>query len=96
MIDETAPVLESTDLGATASHFSTMLELLATEEMQDLIAIGSLRRVMEHRSAGARLLILALPMVIPIPAPGISVRFGLFLILISAELMFARGQVWLP
>ena len=75
MTDKTAPALESTDLGATAPHFSTMLELLATEVTNDLINIGSILRVMEHRSAGALLLILALPMVIPIPAPGIAVPF---------------------
>lgn len=96
MFEETALSIESTDLHTTAPHFSTMLENLAIEEIEDRIEIGTLVRAMEHRSVGALVLILALPMVIPIPAPGISVPFGIFLMLVSTELMFARGQVWLP
>ena len=90
-----ALALERTDPRAMSAHFSTVLELLAAGA-GDRIEIGTLVRSMEHRSVGAFLLILALPMVIPIPAPGISVPFGILLMLASTELMFARGKVWLP
>ena len=45
---------------------------------------------------GALLLILALPMWLPIPAPGISVAFGVPLILVSAQLLVGRRFAWLP
>jgi hypothetical protein len=35
-------------------------------------------------------------MVVPIPAPGISVMFGVPLMLISAQLIFGRKALWLP
>jgi hypothetical protein len=65
-------------------------------ETSDRIEIGTLARLMEHRSIGALLLIFALPMVIPIPAPGISAPFGVILMLASTELMFVQGKLWLP
>ena len=89
-------VFASTDPPVAAPHFSAMLEKFMAEQTEDRIQIGALVRAMEHRSIGALVLILALPMVIPIPAPGISVPFGIFLMLVSTELMFARGEVWLP
>lgn len=89
-------VFAGTDQPVVASHFSTMLEKFAEAQTADRIQIGVLVRAMEHRSVGALVLILALPMVVPIPAPGISVPFGIFLMLVSTELLFARGQVWLP
>jgi hypothetical protein len=49
-----------------------------------------------NRSTGALLLFLALPMVLPIPAPGISVVFGVPLMLISAQLLVGRQTLWLP
>lgn len=91
-----AHVFAGTDQPVVASHFSTMLEKFAEAQTADRIQIGVLVRAMEHRSVGALVLILALPMVVPIPAPGISVPFGIFLMLVSTELLFARGQVWLP
>lgn len=96
LIKETARVGESTGLRAASEHFSMMLQRFATEETEDRIAVGKLIGEIGHRSAGALLLIFALPMVVPIPAPGVSVPFGIFLMLVSAELMFARGQIWLP
>ncbi len=97
MTEETvALTLSSSDPPVTVPHFSTVLELLVAQQTGDRITIGALIRAMEHRSVGALLLILALPMVIPIPAPGISVPFGFFLMLVSTELMFARGRIWLP
>ena len=51
---------------------------------------------MGSRSIGALLLFLALPMVIPIPAPGISVVFGIPLIFISGQLFWGHQAVWLP
>lgn len=39
---------------------------------------------------------LALPMALPVPAPGISVLFGVPLIVISAQLVLGYRRAWLP
>ena len=48
------------------------------------------------RSIGGLLLVLALPMALPVPAPGISVLFGVPLIVISAQLALGYRRPWLP
>jgi hypothetical protein len=42
------------------------------------------------------LLILALPIVLPVSAPGISILFGVPLMTISAQLMLGYGRAWIP
>ena len=51
---------------------------------------------MRQRSISALLLFLALPMALPIPAPGLSVLFGIPLIVVSAQLLLGRRRAWLP
>jgi hypothetical protein len=48
------------------------------------------------RSIGRLLLVLALPMALPVPASGISVLFGVPLIVISAQLALGYHRAWLP
>ena len=58
--------------------------------------LAAIIQFMGQRSIGALLLVLALPMALPIPTPGISVAFGVPLILISAQLLLGRRCAWLP
>lgn len=60
------------------------------------VDLGTISQFMGRRSIGALLLVLALPMALPIPAPGISVVFGVPLILVSAQLLLGRRSAWLP
>ena len=60
------------------------------------VSLADIADVLGTRSIGASLLILALPMVLPVPAPGISVLFGMPLMMISAQLALGGRQVWLP
>jgi hypothetical protein len=64
-----------------------------TTESVDLATIV---RFMGRRSIAALLILLALPMAVPMPAPGISVIFGIPLIVISAQLLLGRRTAWLP
>ena len=77
-------------------HFSHLLASLTKKEREEQISLGAIAEWLGRRSMGSLLLFLALPMVIPIPAPGISVIFGVPLIVISAELLFGRETLWLP
>jgi hypothetical protein len=56
-----------------ACRLSEALAQFAATARSDRVDFGAIVRVMERRLIGALLLILALPMVVPIPAPGISV-----------------------
>lgn len=60
------------------------------------ITLGYLQEKLGHHSTGTLLLLLSLPMVLPIPAPGIATAFGVPLTLICAQVMFGRENLWLP
>jgi hypothetical protein len=60
------------------------------------VALFTIMQLMGRRSIVALLLVLALPMALPIPAPGLSILFGAPLILISVQLLFGRHRAWLP
>lgn len=77
-------------------HFSSLLLCLPTTASEGSVSLSVLAQALGNRSTGALLLFLALPMVLPIPAPGISVVFGVPLMLISAQLLFGRQSLWLP
>lgn len=77
-------------------HFSNLLLSLPAAASEGSVRLSVLAQMLGSRSAGALLLFLALPMVLPIPAPGISVVFGVPLMLVSGQLMFGRQALWLP
>ena len=79
-----------------SQHFSEMLMSLAAATTTEEIDLATINQVLGSRSVGSLLLFLSLPMVIPVPAPGISVVFGIPLIFISLQLMFGRQSLWLP
>ncbi|HEV2336523.1 MAG TPA: exopolysaccharide biosynthesis protein [Stellaceae bacterium] len=93
MPDQAAEVEGVRDRG---HRFSDVLALFAETANGERVDLATIARFMGHRSIAALLLILALPMALPIPAPGISVLFGIPLILISAQLLFGRRRAWLP
>jgi hypothetical protein len=76
-------------------HLSNALQSIAVSGTGDL-DLETISRQLGRRSIGALLLVLALPMVLPVPAPGISVLFGVPMILVSAQLMLGRRSAWLP
>jgi hypothetical protein len=78
------------------THLSTELEAFASSIVDERVDLGTIGQFMGRRSIGALLLVLALPMALPIPAPGISIAFGVPLILVSAQLLVGRRSAWLP
>lgn len=93
MPDRRAELKSARDRG---HRFSEMLALFAETVCSERVDLAMIAQFMGRRSIGALLLILALPMAVPIPAPGISVLFGIPLILISAQLVVGRRRAWLP
>ncbi len=60
------------------------------------VTLGDMVAFLGDRSIGGLLLVLAFPMALPVPAPGISVVFGVPLIVISAQLALGYRTAWLP
>jgi hypothetical protein len=90
--------LEMHELPAGAvgnEHFSQILTSLAVDVNVPL-ELGAVTQALGRRSFGALMLFFALPMVLPIPMPGISVLFGIPLFLISGQLFLGFQSVWLP
>jgi hypothetical protein len=77
-------------------HFSAQLERFAADTGDARITLGALTDFLGRRSIDALLLFLALPMALPVPAPGLSVLFGVPLILVSAQLLVEMRRAWLP
>jgi hypothetical protein len=77
-------------------HLSDVLEAFAGSVAGKRVALRAISDFTGRRSIGALLLILALPMALPVPAPGLSVLFGIPLILVSFQLMLGRRAAWLP
>jgi hypothetical protein len=77
-------------------HFSDALQSLAAEVASERLEFGTISQFMGSRSIGALLLFFALPMVLPIPMPGISIVFGIPLIVIAIQLLFGHRHAWLP
>lgn len=76
--------------------FSQTLANLLSEVTEESTTLSTIVRLMGNGSIGSLLLFFALPMALPIPAPGLSILFGIPLMLISAQLLFGRTSLWLP
>jgi hypothetical protein len=82
--------------GKEGGHLSDALARFAATIDKERVDLGAIIHVMGRRSIGALLLVFALPMALPVPAPGVSVIFGVPLVLISAQLLLGRRHAWLP
>jgi hypothetical protein len=81
---------------AAEDRLSDLLKRQAAMVTGERFTLGDMAEFLGERSIGGLLLILALPMALPVPAPGISVLFGVPLIVISAQLALGYRRAWLP
>lgn len=70
---------------ALPNHFST-----------PLVSMNALSEALSGRAYGMLLLVLALPNLIPIPAPGLSFVAGAPLMLVTLQMMLGRTYPWMP
>ena len=85
--------------GKRQTASATLSELLAThaaEVTTNHVTLGDIDEQLGRKSICMWLLVLALPMAFPIQIPGISVLFGVPLMVISAQLLFGYRRAWLP
>jgi hypothetical protein len=96
---ETSPCVSETghDPGQlSAPKLSVLLTHHALTLKGERVSLGEITDFLDTRSIGGLLAVLALPMVLPVPAPGISVVFGIPLMIISAQLTLGYRRAWLP
>jgi hypothetical protein len=79
-----------------ARGLSELLAEHARTVSSERVSLADIADFLGTRSIGAWLLLLALPMVLPVPAPGISVLFGVPLMIISVQLALGGRRAWLP
>jgi hypothetical protein len=75
---------------------SELLAEHARTVRSERVSLADIADVLGTRSIGAWLLILALPMALPVPMPGISILFGVPLMIISIQLALGGRRAWLP
>lgn len=92
------PSRSSSALGyrAAQERLSDLLVRQATLMTNERVTLREMADCLGDRSIAGLLLVLALPMALPVPAPGISVAFGVPLIVISVQLAFGYRRPWLP
>lgn len=77
-------------------RLSDLLMRQTARVTSERVTLGDMGVFLGDRSISGLLLVLALPMALPVPAPGISVLFGVPMIVISAQLALGCRRVWLP
>jgi hypothetical protein len=78
------------------TRLSDLLMRQAATVTSERVTLGDMAEFLGDRSIGGLLLVLALPMALPVAAVGISVLFGVPMIVISAQLALGCRRAWLP
>jgi hypothetical protein len=75
---------------------SDILKTLPENFTKERTSIANLKEALSTRAYGVLLLVLALPNLIPIPAPGLSLILGAPLFLVTFQLMLGLKNPWFP
>lgn len=79
-----------------APRFSDLLESRARAVVSEEVSIGEMLELLGDRSMLGMLLLLALPMALPVPTPGLSFPFGACMVIVAVQLIVGRRHAWLP
>ncbi len=90
------PTFRMSSQRAAEDPLSDLLFRQAATLTGERVTLGDMAEFLGDRSIGGLLLVLALPMALPVPAPGLSVLFGVPMIVISAQLALGYRRAWLP
>lgn len=66
------------------------------EDRGETVSLAQIIALAEEKVFGIVLLLLAFPSALPIPAPGYSTPFGIFIFVVAVQLMMGRKKLWLP
>ena len=88
--------IETNDVVTAEPRFSGVLAQLAAGALGDRVSVGALLDGLGRSGHGALLVLLGAPNVIPLPVPGLSLLFGVPLLILTAQLFMGRSAPWLP
>jgi len=79
-------------------RLSDILQVIADApcEPGERIFLGHLIEIFGNRAFGVLIFVFALPVIVPIPVPGISAILGAPLLFLTWQLMRGKAQPWLP
>lgn len=80
----------------TGGKLSERLKIFVGEVKQDSITVGDMRDMFSGSSYWLLMFIFALPLLIPLPTPGLSAVVSVPLVLVAAQLVLGRKSPWLP
>ncbi len=66
------------------------------EERGDTVTLENILELAGERIFGFLFVILSLPSALPLPAPVISIPFGIIMIVLAVQLIIGRQEPWLP
>lgn len=76
---------------------SDLLQLVVVQNINDKLSIGEIKNMLHERGFGVLLVIAAIPICLPIPAPpGFTTVFSLPLIIFSLQMICGMRSPWLP
>ena len=76
---------------------SDLLQLVVVQNVNDKLSIGEIKNMLHERGFGVLLVIAAIPICLPIPAPpGFTTVFSLPLIIFSLQMICGMQSPWLP
>jgi hypothetical protein len=76
---------------------SDLLQLVVVQNVNDKLSIGEIKNMLHERGFGVLLVIAAIPICLPIPAPpGFTTVFSLPLIIFSLQMICGMRSPWLP
>lgn len=84
--------MDKTDHVSISGSFRRIIEHCPDEGM----TLGEMLKVLDSKGFGIFLVFLALPSALPVPAAGYSTPFGLIILLLGCQMLFARRVPWLP
>jgi hypothetical protein len=76
----------------------SLCSILEVEGLEDStpLTLGLIIDTTQERAFGVLMAFLCLPFVQPIPLPGLSIPFGIALLLLGAQIAIRRNRPWLP
>jgi len=67
-----------------------------SDDRVDYVTFADIMVLAKERTFGIVFIILSFPSALPVPAPGYSTPFGIVIMLIAAQMIMGRDQLWLP
>jgi hypothetical protein len=91
-----SPPSDDASAANPAVRLSALLARVARDATGERVTVGEVVDVFARRAFGALLVLFAAPNVLPVALPGLSLVFGVPLMLLCLQMAWGREEPWLP